>query len=186
LKPNSKEWWNDTFKNDWDRKIGLNGPSQTRYFMELIVKHCGLNIQGDILDYGCAMGQGVDVLAKYGHAEGYDFSDVACDKASQLYPYTFYNSIPQKQYDVVVCSNVLEHFENPIDKFMELIGLSRKYVIAMVPYNQTPACEIHPVTITENTFPEVDGFKKTYKHIPNEKPEMGGSNQIMFIYERYI
>jgi hypothetical protein len=80
---------------------------------------------------------------------------------------------------------VLEHFENPLNLFLDIINLSKKYVIIMTPHNQIPTCETHPITITENTFPlKINGFKQIiWKAIPNEKPEMGGSNQIMFIYE---
>ena len=80
---------------------------------------------------------------------------------------------------------MLEHFKDPIPEFEKVLSLAKGYVIIMTPYNQTPTCEIHPITITDKTFPgEACGFKlKEWKLIPNEMPEMGGGNQIMFIYE---
>lgn len=185
--PNSMEWWNDQFESKWDRVEGINGPAQTRYFMELIVKYCGLDLTGSILDFGCAMGQGVEVLSRHSDkVEGYDFSPVGIVESRKRVNGVFMSELPSKTYDVVVCSNVLEHFADPIPVFKQLLNLSNKYVVIMTPYNQTPTCEVHPITVTETTFPKVEGFKKTIKHIPNEKPEMGGMNQIMFIYEREI
>lgn len=183
MKANSKEWWDNFFIKGWIKPSpGINGPDQTRYFMELILKYCGLEINGSVLDYGCAMGQGVELIEG---AEGYDFSEEAIKAARKIPGHKFMTKFPDKKYDFVICSNVLEHFENPIPELEKLLNLAKKYVIILVPYNQTPTCEVHPITITQSTFPErLNGFKlKEYKLIPNEKPEMGGGNQILFIYE---
>jgi SAM-dependent methyltransferase len=180
--PNSREWWDNFFVSGWEKPSpGINVPDQTRYFMELILKHCGLEISGSVLDYGCAMGQGVGLIDG---AEGYDFSEVAIQKAREMVPgHEFTHEFPTKKYDFVICSNVLEHFEDPLNEFMKLLNLAKKYVIILTPYNQ-PSCEVHPVTITEESFPpRIHGFIRSHKLIPNEKPEMGGGNQIMFVYE---
>lgn len=175
--PNSVEWWNNLFEAGWK----VNGPDQTRYFMELIIKHCGIKDLGTVLDYGCAMGQGVELISG---AEGYDFSPAGIKAAREMIPgHIFHDTMPQNTYDTVICSNVLEHLPDPIPDFLNLFKLAKKHIIIMTPYNQLPPSEVHPTPITETTFPEVDGFKKTCKHIPNEKPEMSGGNQIMFIYE---
>jgi SAM-dependent methyltransferase len=184
MKPNSREWWDNFFISGWIKpKPGINGPDQTRYFMELILKYCGLEISGSVLDYGCAMGQGVELIPG---AEGYDFSEEAIKAARRMVPgHEFTSEFPQKKYDVVICSNVLEHFENPLPELEKVLSLAGKYALIMTPYNQNPTCEVHPIAITQLTFPEkINGFRlKEYKFIPNEKPEMGGMNQILFIYE---
>jgi 2-polyprenyl-3-methyl-5-hydroxy-6-metoxy-1,4-benzoquinol methylase len=178
MKANSVEWWNNQFETSWK----VNGPPQTRYFMELILKYCGIADLGTVLDYGCAMGQGVELIPG---AEGYDFSPAGIKAAREMVPdHIFHDTMPDKKYDTVICSNVLEHLVDPMPVFRNLFRLAKKHVIIMTPYNQLPPSEVHPTPITQNTFPEVEGYIKAWRHIPNEKPEMMGSNQIMFVYER--
>lgn len=184
---NSKEWWDKEFRENWE--VGIDGKEQTRYFMQKIIENIDLEFIGvGILDYGCALGQGVEELKKRYpncYVEGYDMSSIACDKASSLFPYTFYNSIPRKKYRLVTCSNVLEHFVDPVVELRKILSLSDDFVVILTPYNQTPY-DVHPVRITEDTFPEeIDGFLKMKTVIiPDERPELGGGEQILQIYER--
>jgi 2-polyprenyl-3-methyl-5-hydroxy-6-metoxy-1,4-benzoquinol methylase len=145
-----------------------------------------------VLDWGCALGQGLDQLNQSFNnqlLEGYDFSEQAINKARELFPrYKFHNQIPSEKYDFVITSNCLEHFENPMKQLEEIAKLSRNCIIVMTPYNQIITNEVHPVTITEDTFPKsMNGFKKTQTIIvPNVKPELGGGEQILVVYEKIM
>ncbi len=194
---NSHEWWENEFKDNWVNK-GINGIEQTRYFMKLLIKNLqklevGLN--GTILDYGCALGQGVDELLKAFptcHVEGYDYAQTAIKQACELFPhYSFWGKLPNGFYDTVISSNVLEHYVDPITEIREQMRLAKKYYIAMTPYNQTPN-SLHPATITEKTFPvEIDDFKLKNKilispdiDISSDAFNLCPTDQILVVYEK--
>lgn len=183
---NSKEWWENEFKNNW--RVGIDGVEQTRYFMKRILETVKLDKGTSALDWGCAMGQGVDELNKIGiNAEGYDFAEKAINAAKEMYPeYNFYSETPSKQYDTVISSNCFEHFEDPIFWLKEVFKLSKEYLIIMTPYNQIPN-KMHPTTITEKTFPEeINGFRIIETRIvPSKEAFYDGGDQILFIYKKY-
>lgn len=188
MQANSKEWWEYEFQHKWE--VGI-GKQQTDYFMRLLFKHFPeVVVYGDVLDWGCALGQGafrIKELFPACHVEGYDFSETAIKRAKQLFPeITFLNEIPKKQYDFVITSNCIEHFKDPVSQLKEIFKLSKKFVIVMAPYNQDGTWEVHPATINEKTFPEYFcGFTRLEtKIIPDEQPEMGGCTQIAFVYVR--
>jgi len=184
---NSKEWWENEFKENW--RVGIDGVEQTRYFMKRILEVVKFPENATVLDWGCAMGQGVEELNKAGYnAEGYDFSETAIKTAKGMYPgYNFTHEWPQKTYDAVITSNCLEHFTDPVVQTEEILKLSNKYLVIMTPYNQTPS-DVHPVTINENTFPqELNGFRLKHSCIvPSKNVLYDGGEQILFVYERYI
>ena len=185
MKINSKEWWNQEFRVNWC--IGINGIDQTRFFMKRILESIKFTKGTTVLDWGCAFGQGVDVLNKNGYlAEGYDFSEIAIKFSKKIYPqYTFMSKIPDKTYDIVISSNCLEHFEEPEEQLKEIMKLSHNLVVIMTPYNQPP-CQVHPVTIDECSFPKnVNGFTMVNRLIiPSVNMAFDGGEQIIFIYER--
>lgn len=101
-----------------------------------------LNIDS-ILDVGC--GEGF-TLAKFKkekigkNYEGIEKDDQAIELSKKLYPslniqkgdiYT----LPYKSnsFDLVVCTEVLEHLDNPKKAYKELIRVSRKYILLSVP-----------------------------------------------------
>ena len=185
---NSKDWWEHEFQNNWE--IGIDGKEQTRYFMKLLLKYSHMELYGDILDWGCALGQGVDeIKSQYPecNVEGYDFSETAVTKAKKVFNgLNFTCELPSKQYDFVITSNCIEHFSDPNQQLREILKLSKEYAVIMAPYNQIEVNEVHPVTINETTFSNVlDGFNKIRTVlIPNEKPELGGGEQILIVYRK--
>ena len=189
MQVNSKEWWEYEFQHNWE--VGIDGKLQTDYFMRLLFKNFpNVVVFGDVLDWGCALGQGahrIKELFPACHVEGYDFSETAITRAKKLFPeITFSNEIPKKQYDFVITSNCIEHFKDPVSQLKEICKLSKKYVIVLAPYNQAGDNPVHPAIINEKTFPVYfEGFRRMEtKIIPDEQPELGGDLQIAFIYGR--
>lgn len=104
------------------------------------IKH--LNIDS-VLDVGC--GEGFTLARfkkeKIGKVyEGIEADDVAIELSKKLYPslnikkgdiYT----LPYKSnfFDLVVCTEVLEHLDEPRKAYKELIRVSRKYILLSVP-----------------------------------------------------
>lgn len=104
------------------------------------IKH--LNIDS-VLDVGC--GEGFTLVrlkkAKIGkNYEGIEADDQAIELSKKLYPSLNIKKgdiydLPYKNnsFDLVVCTEVLEHLENPKKAYKELLRVSKKYVLLSVP-----------------------------------------------------
>jgi 2-polyprenyl-3-methyl-5-hydroxy-6-metoxy-1,4-benzoquinol methylase len=96
-----------------------------------------------ILDAGCGEGITLNKLKKANvgrKLEGFDYLDRAITIGKKLYPSLnlkqgdiYHIESPDNAYDVVICSEVLEHLERPEDALKELARVSRKYVVLSVP-----------------------------------------------------
>lgn len=165
---NSREWWDAYFRKEWDEH---DGRDQTRGFMRTLL----LNLPDDVLaylltnrlsalDWGCAKGDGVDVLSTAFPlltAAGLDFSPQAIASAKAEYPeYTFIQTddgaIPER-YDVICTSNCLEHFAKPLDVAAAHLEHCNRLYLALVPYNEHPLFEQHAAQFREESFPEQFG-----------------------------
>lgn len=118
-------------------KIFLNN------FLNTVVKTTRpLNIE-TVLDVGCGEGFTLARLKKekIGKSyEGIEYDETAIELGKKLYPTLEIKkgdiySLPYKDnsFDLVVCTEVLEHLENPKKAYKELIRVSRKYILLSVP-----------------------------------------------------
>lgn len=139
---NSKKYWDYRFRNNWQN---LNGRLQSMMFAagftSLEYKFEEINT---ILDFGCGLADSIPVLkSKYNNADVsfYDFSESAMEIATKYYGKyaTPYKLNEKKIFDLVYCSNVIEHIEeNDLNQFLQSIfDLSNKYVVIQAPYNET-------------------------------------------------
>ncbi len=112
-------------------------------FLNTVVKTTRpLNID-TILDVGYGEGFTLARLKKekIGKShEGIEYEDAAIELGKKLYPILEIKKgdiykLPYKDnsFDLVVCTEVLEHLENPKKAYKELLRVSRKYVLMSVP-----------------------------------------------------
>ncbi len=97
-----------------------------------------------ILDAGCGEGFTLHKLekAKIGKKLfGFDFLDKAILIGKKQYPMLnlkqgdiYHIDAKANTYDVVICSEVLEHLERPEEALKELVRVSKKYVVLSVPH----------------------------------------------------
>lgn len=193
---NDIQWWNEQFASgDWEN--GIDGKEQTRYFMELLLLHIPPEVYRDlakanstILDWGCALGQGVDVLTNaFSSAKviGLDFSETACIKAKQLFPEYEFRSSPLDEgdrFDVIITSNVLEHYYDPFPLMEKHLSHTQKYYILMVPFNQIPH-DCHFFRFTNDAFPIIiNNFIKYFvKVIPSTGNPLWNAEQLLVVYK---
>lgn len=96
-----------------------------------------------ILDAGCGEGFTIERLSKSGigkNIEGVEYSKEAMSFGKKLFPHltikqgSIYD-LPYKvnSFDLVVCTEVLEHLEEPAKALGEMLRVSRKYLIISVP-----------------------------------------------------
>lgn len=98
----------------------------------------------EILDAGCGEGF-VDALLLERFTQvsitGLEFTDEALSFARQMNPSAAYIQgditkmpFPDHSFDIVICTEVLEHLEKPEAALKELIRVARKYVFITVPH----------------------------------------------------
>ncbi|MBI2621822.1 MAG: class I SAM-dependent methyltransferase [Candidatus Levybacteria bacterium] len=112
-------------------------------FLNSVVKTIRpLNINS-VLDVGCGEGFTLARLQKEKigkEYEGIEYDGEAIELGKKLYPRLTIKKgdiykLPYKDnfFDLVVCTEVLEHLENPKKAYKELIRVSHKYILLSVP-----------------------------------------------------
>ncbi|MDJ0773836.1 MAG: class I SAM-dependent methyltransferase [Mastigocoleus sp. MO_167.B18] len=164
---NSASYWNARFKNNWEQN---NGRLQTALFAVAFAVLDEPFEVDTILDYGCGCGDSLPVIKmKYPNAElfFYDISIEAMQKAEKYYSSIAIptNTKINKKFDLVYCSNVIEHVNDIISFCQKLVIMSKKYIVIQAPYEQRheDGClitkenkiEEHIHTITANTLDEL-------------------------------
>ena len=169
---NSRPWWEDCFANQWDAN---NGRGQTTYFMQRLVDNLPpaereylASGEASILDWGCAFGDGVKVLAEaFPHCRvaGLDFAERAVTEARRCFPQHEFRHTPDgsigDHFDVIAAVSCLEHFSDPLELMRGHLRCCRGFYAAMVPYRESPLLFGHLSQFREECFPErLDGFSR--------------------------
>lgn len=112
-------------------------------FLKTVVKTIRPLHIDSILDVGCGEGFTLDRLykEKIGKTyEGIEYDEAAVEHAKKMNSKVIIKQgdiykLPYKNdsFDLVVCTEVLEHLENPKKAYRELLRVSRKYVLISVP-----------------------------------------------------
>lgn len=201
---NSDAYWNRRFEEDWE---SFQGPTQSRYFARIAINNLPRWLIDQLrrepltlCDWGCAQGDGTDVLADYFDANritGVDFSSVAIEQASVRYPaISFFNenwlvgeSDKYSVFDVVFSSNTLEHFHKPYAVLNSLCNHAAKALVLAIPYRELERISEHFYTFLPENIPSIigDGFKLIWskvvdcRQLPNT---LWGGDQIILVYAK--
>lgn len=196
---NSQAFFDHQFKiGEWELN---DGPAQTRYFMSRIVselpapdrEYLAKNAVS-ILDWGCALGDGVDVLKQafpQCTAIGQDFSKEAIARAQRIYPH--YEFIVGEEivgeFDVIVVSNCLEHFSDPLRVAEAQLACCRALYVVLVPFREERLYDGHVSRFDRETFPPRLG---SWTRLATRPIEMDGrywnGRQLLVVYgsESYL
>src|SRR5690606_7214372 len=126
--------------------------------------------RASIVDWGCALGDGVAVLGRALPActvGGIDCSPTAIESARAAFPGHRFErhegeGLP-RSFDVVVTSNCLEHFKNPLAVVRAQLESCRKLYVAMVPYDESPLIDQHVSQFRDESFPErLGSFERVF------------------------
>jgi 2-polyprenyl-3-methyl-5-hydroxy-6-metoxy-1,4-benzoquinol methylase/glycosyltransferase involved in cell wall biosynthesis len=163
---NSNEWWEEYFgEKKWEQN---QGNAQTFFFGNLLLENIDLKFLDDInknkysvCDFGCACGELTKLLYDKlpdCNVCGLDVSSSAVKEAKKLFPEVEFkqeNILKTVElFDVIFCSNVLEHFDNPYDVLSKLLNISKKYLIIMVPYREKNLDPSHFYRFDKNDLQE--------------------------------
>ena len=192
---------NDSFACDWLKNQGF---TQSKEFMTIVVNeldelHKNKTIKIDkistVLDWGCAMGSGTNKLQHYltsihtGLRElsvtGLDISWNAINACQQIFPDIEFicSDMIERNYDIVVTSNCLEHFEDPFPYMRYHIAHAHRLYVVLVPFNDKTDPG-HVYQFTKESFPEeLYGFIR--RHIGVIPPcSVWNGEQLFVVYER--
>jgi spore maturation protein CgeB len=151
IKINSSEYWEQRFQKNWEDK---NGPAQTRFFARILLENMPSWLKNEIrknkmsiCDWGCAEGECAAELSQafpQSKVAGVDVSHTAIDHAGEKYPFISFleedwliDADSNKHYDVVVSSNTLEHFSDPIGILRNALGAcATEFIVLLVPYRE--------------------------------------------------
>ena len=112
-------------------------------FQKRLAELFGKTKANNVLDVGC--GEGFTIQYLYDHYpqidfQGIDLSQKTIAIAKENNPYAKFSvgsiteiPYPDSSFDLVICSEVLEHLENPEKALIELIRVSRRYLLLTVP-----------------------------------------------------
>lgn len=195
---NSAAWWEDYFEGEWERH---GGPAQTRHFMSRLIGALppadrALLEEGrhEILDWGCAFGDGTDELSRAFPASrvvGMDGANSALRMARQRYPHLNFEHVGRvvpgvlpRPVDVVVNSNSLEHFAKPLDVLRANLANTRLLHLSLVPYREQPLSVHHRVSFDDFSFPPaIDGFERLWQQVVEVDPRFWpGGRQLLVAY----
>lgn len=173
---NSTEYWDFRMKWDWNF---VGGGFQTQVLATSLfanVDYKNMQNVNTVLDYGCATGDSAIVLKVFlpnlKKIFLYDVSNAGVTKAVTK----FQRFLPVEKWDkntkadLVYCSNVIEHVDDPALLVQNLIQASNKYVVIQCPWDEldqhgqklTPQNKVgeHIWTVDEDFF---------NKHIASQK-----------------
>lgn len=199
---NDKEYWEQRFNENWAER---RGREQSRFFARLGVgllpdwlKWSLASEKLSLLDWGCALGDGTDVLAQSisgAVVTGCDFSPAAIDNATAHYPNIEFQCFDvaeakvDRHWDFVFSSNTLEHFYKPWEMLDAVSRVARMGVVLLIPYEEYLRIEEHFYTFEAGNIPfRLDGdFFLAYHRIVDgasiPETEWAGK-QILLVYLR--
>lgn len=196
---NSKGYWEQRFKEDWD---AAGGPEQTRFFAEtalrLIPGWLRRDLKSDvwsIADIGCAEGEAAALLKQtFPNTEviGLDFSSAAIEVAKARHPDVRFEVADlnefEGKFDVTFCSNVLEHFHDPMPVMRRIAKATVRHSILLVPGWEQERHREHHVTFDLSGLPlAFEGLTLTHLDAVNcarINPRQWPGFQLIAIYTR--
>ncbi|MEG1455543.1 MAG: class I SAM-dependent methyltransferase, partial [Comamonas sp.] len=151
-----------------------------------------------LADWGCAQGDGTDVLASHVDSRqvtGIDFSEVAIAQAAGRYPALRFvtedwlapSGHATESFDIVFSSNTLEHFHRPWEVLQALGERATKAVALALPYREIDRIDEHFYSFLPDNVPMVlpNGFRLVWSRVVDCRPipdTLWGGEQIFLVY----
>ncbi|MER9623306.1 glycosyltransferase [Mesorhizobium sp. M0222] len=162
---NSETYWSRRFETDW---VVNRGREQSVFFGRIILDHLPewltrslRDERWTICDWGCALGDGTDLLAQVfpGPVTGIDFAEpaIASARATFSKPHflrvDLFRELFNERFDVVVSSNTLEHFDDPVAVLERLGEMATEALVILVPFREYLRLDEHKSTFDPSNIP---------------------------------
>jgi len=202
-KINSTQYWDQRFIDDWKEN---NGIEQSQFFSQIAVDNLPAwfiryveQHQPSFCDWGCAMGNGTQVLHELLSLKditGIDFSKVAIAQARLRYPTIGFiaadilkgEDLPR--FDVIFSSNTLEHFNDPWEIVEKLSCFANKFIVILTPFQEYNRHFEHFYTFETTNIPSAIRTSHYLTHFSifnaAEYPvSYWNGHQVLLIYSTY-
>src|SRR6185436_10656989 len=110
-----------------------------RVALALLLKHCA-PAGRTVLDYGCGRGETLEIFGTAGFKVLGTDVDPECVRLATRYgeavalkPEDSVGQFGERSFDIITCSHVLEHVDNPRQTLSALARIARRFVIVAVP-----------------------------------------------------
>lgn len=183
----------------------MGGPAQSRFFYRLALEHLPdwllaliRTERASICDWGCATGDGTDVLAQVlgTPVVGVDFSDAAIRIAQERYRRPSYVAVDflasgaselTPTYDILFTSNTLEHFVDPWGALTKVSALAKQALVVLLPYREYERHHEHEATFEARNVPITVGreFHLVHSRVVDTRahvPCFWNGEQILLVY----
>jgi SAM-dependent methyltransferase len=139
------------------------------HIQRILVRDYPRGVSVRLLDVGAGTGAGADLLARlYAsnllhtrmEVEAIDIAPwrqawVACVHPRIGYQVMASNALPERAWDIVVCSHVIEHLDDPRPIIRDVLRASRGHALIYAPYRESPLSPGHVSVIEERTFEDL-------------------------------
>ena len=197
---NDKAYWEERFSTgDWQK---CNGEKQSEFFAKMLVNALPKWLRKEmqcndytVIDYGCAEGAGTAYIARHFPRcsfTGVDFAVSAVENAQKNHPVCNYrvgnimNGIEQS--DIVITSNTLEHFKNPIELLNKLVTCAVHHAIILLPFEDDLGIEEHLAVFDAQSLSiPIEGYDLSFFKFIDcrlEKATMWEGKQILLVYTK--
>lgn len=133
-------------------------------------KHYNRSDHLSLLDVGAGSGAGSNIFSMLHsgrhvysklRVDAVDYIDSRLRWVKTMYPRVHYKvadvyDLPDNNWDIVFCSHVIEHVNNPEIFLEKLIDICKGFLLVYSPYNEIDKIPAHKNTITESLY---DGLK---------------------------
>lgn len=195
---NTVDYWNNRFEShngltDWEL---CGGRLQSENFMKSILNNLNeiafetiddMKVSS-ILDFGCALGDGTNILKEHlsnDNITGYDFSRNAIELSNKMFKGIKFDYIldTSNHYDYIICSNVLQHVDNYKEIIKDMLLLTSKMLIILVPFGTYGISKEHYNSFQFNSF-DKDIKDFTRRKMKTIQTDSWKYKQILVRYER--
>ncbi|MGX7741682.1 glycosyltransferase [Rhodopseudomonas parapalustris] len=195
---NTQSYWSHRFIEDWEQRGGRH---QSRAFAGLALQNMPAWLVSAIrsnrlrvLDWGCALGDGTDLLRSALNTEltGIDFARPAVEQARLRYPLCKFDCVDISAtplphvWDVIFSSNTLEHFADPWATAEKLAAFAGSALVVLVPYREIERyCEHEYTFLAENIPTVLDSLQLAHCSVLDASVEpaaMWNGQQVLLVY----
>lgn len=190
---NSAKYWDARFHSNWD---AAGGRLQTTLFAAGFASQRFQAAPSEIIDYGCGGGDSLPVLRmRFPSAKlhYWDVSEAAMRQVSDRFGDLACRHVDGSTYDLVYCSNVIEHVADLDELLNRLAKMARSTLVIQAPLDETHEDgsdlsherprEEHVRTIRKVTIPNLL-HEFHWEVIEFTVPTAWDGKQVLFIGER--
>jgi hypothetical protein len=192
----SRPWWEEHFLHHWDAR---HGSARTAHVMDRLLAVLKAQTREfaflssrplDVLDWGCAFGEGALRLAEalpMGSVTGLDVAEEAVQVARRRYPTLEFvraddGRVP-REFDVIVAADRLGHVVDPLATVRDHLKSCRWLYVALVPGFEEPLpgeprARFDPTTLP----PKLGGFTRLCCEWVVLDPGFGGGPRRLVVY----